>query len=265
MENHYDSIIKENNILHDKINTHLFSVNSDKQELDDEKSKYLKDVIIDMRFMNNCLFGIYLVLLVGLAYIIYNKELDIRAKTSLVLLFLIYPFFISGLQDNLRFIYNFLFSATTNINVSSVPDKNELINTNVPNNNTDNDNEVNYNSLSKENSILDTKITNFGNNSVTNVRHSEFTLDKSDSYKSINVYLFYFYYICVLGFLYQLFATDAMPFNIYVKIFVVIALAGYPYYVDIIAEFLIYVFTLLYKLTMSQAYKHPNAKYDTVQ
>ena len=63
MDKQHDSINKENNILNDKIYNQLFSVNSDKQELDDEKSKYLKDVIIDMRFMNNCLFGIYLVLL----------------------------------------------------------------------------------------------------------------------------------------------------------------------------------------------------------
>jgi len=264
MDKHYESIVKENTILSDKINTHLFSENKDKQDVDDEKAKYLKETILNMQFLNNCLFGIYLVLLIGLAYILHTKPLDIRAKISIVLVLLLYPFFISGLQDNLRFIYNFLFSASIYNNVSTVPESNEVINNNVTNTNRLDDNIVEYNSLVKENSILDTKNINNKNDSLVNSRNSIFTSEQSNYYKTVNEYLFYLYYLCVLAFMYVLFATAAFPFNIYIKMIIVVLLAGYPFYIDMLVFGLIYVFTVLYKLVMSQPYKDSNAKYDTV-
>ena len=264
MYKHYENIMKENTILSDKINTHLFSENKDKQEVHDEKSKYLKETILNMQFLNNCLFGIYLILLVGLAYILYTKSLDIRAKLSLFLLLLLYPFYISGLQDNFRFIYNFLFSETTHINVSTVPESNEVTHNNETTFNKQDDNSAFYGALSKETSILDTKISNVKNNSLMNIRNSNFTSEQSVYYKSVNNYLFYFYYLCMFGFIYELFATSIFPFNIYVKILLVVLLAGYPFYIDMLVGGLIYVFTVLYKLVMSQPYKDPDAKYDTV-
>jgi hypothetical protein len=264
MEKQYNTIIKENTILNDKINTHMFSENKDKQDVDVEKSKYLKETILNMRFFNNCLFGIYLTLFAGLAYIIYNKPLNYKAKIALVLVFLLYPFFISGLQDNLRFIYNFLFSASTNINTSSVPESNELLNTNISNIHKTNDDDINYNSLLKENSILSTKESNNKNESLMNSRNSIFTAGKSEYYKTINNYLFILYYLCVLGFIYVLFATAAFPINIYLKITLVVLLAGYPFYIDMVAIGVIYVITVLYKLIMGQPYKNSDSQYDTV-
>jgi len=217
-----------------------------------------------MRFVNNCLFGIYLTLFAGLAYIIYSKPLNIKAKIAIILLFLLYPFYISALQDNLRFIYNFLFSATTNINTSSLPESNELINNNTSNIHKTEEKEIDYNALVKENSILETKVTNNQNDKLTNTRNSIFTADNSENYKTINGYLFLLYYLCALGFVYVLFATTAFPFNIYLKITLVVLLAGYPYYVDLITIALMYVLTVLYKLIMGQPYKNPDAKYDTV-
>jgi cation transport ATPase len=264
MLNQYENVLKENTILNDKINTHLFSENKDKQDVDDEKSKYLQETILNMRFLNNCLFGIYFTLFVGLAYTIYNKDLDIRAKIALFLLFLLYPFYISALQDNLRFIYNFLFSSTTNINTTSLPESNELINNNTSNIDKTEEKEVDYNALVKENSILETKVTNNKNDSLLNSRNSMFTAEQSEYYKTINSYLFILYYLCALGFVYVLFATAAFPFNIYLKITLVVLLAGYPYYVDMLVIGLIYILTVLYKLIMGQPYKDSNAKYDTV-
>lgn len=263
MLNQYENVAKENTILNDKINTLMFSENKGKKDIDDEKSKYLQETILTMRFINNFLFGIYLALFVGLAYTIYNKDLDVRAKIALFLLFLLYPFYISALQDNLRFIYNFLFSATTKINTSYVPESNELINNNTSNIHKPEENEVDYNALVKENSILETKVTNNENDKTMNSRNSIFTAEQSEQYKTMNSYLFMLYYICALGFVYVLFATTAFPFNIYLKIIVVVLLAGYPYYIDMITIAIMYVLTVLYKLVMGQPYKDPDAKYDT--
>jgi len=263
MLNQYENVAKENTILNDKINTLMFSENKGKKDIDDEKSKYLQETILTMRFINNFLFGIYLILFVGLAYTIYNKDLDVRAKIALFLLFLLYPFYISALQDNLRFIYNFLFSATTKINTSYVPESNELINNNTSNIHKPEENEVDYNALLKENSILETKVTNNENDKTMNSRNSIFTAEQSEQYKTMNSYLFMLYYLCALGFVYVLFATTAFPFNIYIKIIVVVLLAGYPYYIDMITIAIMYVLTVLYKLVMGQPYKDPDAKYDT--
>jgi len=264
MTKQYENVAKENTILNDKINTHMFSENKDKKDIDDEKSKYLQETILTMRFINNCLFGIYLTLFAGLAYTIYNKDLNVKAKIALFLVFLLYPFFISALQDNLRFIYNFLFSATTNINTSSLPESNELINDNTSNIHKTEENEVDYNALVKENSILGTKVSNNKNDSLVNSRNSIFTADQSEQYKTMNSYLFILYYLCALGFIYVLFATASFPFNIYLKIIIVVLLAGYPYYIDMITIMLMYVLTVLYNLIMGQPYKDPNTKYDTV-
>jgi hypothetical protein len=264
MTKQYENVVKENVILNDKINTYMFSENKGKQDIDDEKSKYLQETILTMRFINNCLFGIYLTLFAGLAYTIYNKDLNVKAKIALFLVFLLYPFFISALQDNLRFIYNFLFSASTNINTSSVPESNEVVNNNATNIYNSYDNEVDYNALVKENSILGTKVTNNKNDSLVNSRNSIFTADQSEQYKTMNSYLFILYYLCVLGFIYVLFATASFPFNIYIKIIIVVLLAGYPYYIDMITIIIMYVLTVLYNLIMGQPYKDPNTKYDTV-
>jgi len=265
MDKNYISAQKENKLLIDKINTHMFSENQDKQDVDEEKTKYLKETILYMRFFNNCLFGIYLMLFAGSTYLLINKPLDNRAKIALILLFLLYPFFISGLQDNLRFIYNFLFSATTNINTTSIPESNEAVNNKTTVSIQDSDERlVKYHTVSKENSILETKVTNNANESLMNSRNSVFTASKSDYYKDLNGYLFILYYLSALGFIYVLFATNAFPIGIYFKMGVVILLAGYPYYIDILVGGLIYLVTILYKLVMGQPYKDSNAKYDTV-
>uniref|UniRef100_A0A6C0LC19 Uncharacterized protein n=1 Tax=viral metagenome TaxID=1070528 RepID=A0A6C0LC19_9ZZZZ len=263
MLNQYENVVKENTILNDKINTHMFSENKGKKDIDDEKSKYLQETILTMRFINNCLFGVYLTLFAGLAYTIYNKDLNIKAKIALFLVFLLYPFYISALQDNLRFVYNFLFSATANINTSSLPESNELINNNTSNIHSSEEKEVDYNALLKENSILETKVTNIKNDKTMNSRNSIFTAEQSEQYKTMNSYLFVLYYLCVLGFVYVLFATASFQFNIYLKVTLVVLLAGYPYYIDMIAIAIMYVLTVLYKLVMGQTYKDPHAKYDT--
>jgi hypothetical protein len=222
MEQQHESISKENTVLTNKINTYLFSENKDKQHVDDVKTIYLKETIANMRILNNYLFGIYLLLFTGLAYLIYNMTLNIRAKVALLLVFLLYPFYINALQDNVRFIYNFLFSETTNINTSSIPESNELLNDNISSISSSDNIVVNYNSIAKENSILDTKVTNNMNLSLMNTRQSIFTSEQSLFYKTINNYLFIIYYLCVLGIIYELFATTGFPFNIYIKITITI-------------------------------------------
>jgi hypothetical protein len=115
----FKSINRQNNILSDKINKIKYNEIHDKQDVNIEKALYVKDSIYYLRIFNNYLFGFYIVLLFILAYLFYKKDLPLIGKILVLVLLLLYPFFISGLQDNLRFIYNFLFSETTNINVST--------------------------------------------------------------------------------------------------------------------------------------------------
>ena len=265
MDKYYENILNQNKFLNNKINTDKFSEKVDNQHIHDAKSNYLNDTTNYMRFLNNVLYGIYLILLAVLGYLLYNKTMSYKAKIAIFTLLLLYPFFISALQDNLRFIYNFLFSDTTNVNqVVEADNKTELSNNYESNNDIDNDDSLDYNNISHENSIIETKTNNINNESSTNFRNSLFTSYSSETYKNINAYLLYFFYACGVGFLYELFATDAFPFNIYLKIFIVILLVGYPYYVDSIAVFVLYAINLMYSLIMGYAYKDPNSKYDTI-
>jgi len=125
MDKYYENIAIENLTLTSHLNNYMFSKKNEKQIVGDENSQYLTEMIKTLRFTNNILFGFYLVLIIVLVYILYNKkEIIWKAKVALVSFLLMFPFFISGFQDTLRFTYNFIFSSTTNINVSTIPEYN---------------------------------------------------------------------------------------------------------------------------------------------
>jgi hypothetical protein len=262
MNNYYNGIIKENQLLNSKINNNLFSDKVNSQAVVDEKAKYLKDTINDMRFINNIMFGIYAFLLAILAYLLYSKTMSLKIKVALFLLVFLYPFYISGLQNNLRFIYNFLFSQTTKVNIPVLPNNTSDSINEHKSMLTDTDSQLNtHEQLLKENSIVDTKIGNLTNGSTTDTRNSLFSVTGTSFYKNLSTALFFVYYICLLGFIYLMFTK--IKFNIYVKIAVLVLLGTYPFYADILSKLVIYLLSFLYSIIMVQPYTDPELKYNT--
>jgi hypothetical protein len=256
----YFQLFKENSIFNNDLNSDIKNKESDNKLVNEENAKYLTYSNSQLRFANNVLFGIYLFLLCILAYILYNKNMPYKAKIIILLILLLYPFYISALQDNLRFLYNFLFSGSTNINETVARDNiTEISNSHKYGTS----GSIYYDGLTKENSVIDTKTNNIKKDSSTNDRNSVLTSVETENYKYLNTGLFYIYYICVVGFLYVLFATSNFPFNIYLKIVIIILLAGYPYYINMVANYLIYLITMIYSTIMARTYKDPNNKYDT--
>ena len=264
MDKYYENVAIENLTLTSHLNNYIFSKKNEKNIVGDENSQYLTDMVKTLRFTNNILFGFYLLLIMVLVYILYNKkEIIWKAKVALVTFLLLFPFFISGFQDTLRFIYNFLFSSTTNINVTTIPGyNNETIDDITIIKNSNNKFQT-YQGINLQNSIFDTKIDNIKKTSTINYRNSDFYSENTGFYKNVNLVLFILYYICVLGFLYELFVLNVIKVDIYVKIGIVILLSGYPYYAGWLSKFLIYIFTLIHSTVMVKPYKNPVNEYDT--
>jgi len=104
---YYARIVGENNYLNN-----LSNENIDELTTNDVKPEYLKNSRLFLRYLNNVFFGIYYILVFILAYFLYFKSISNIAKFLLILILLLFPFFITNLQDNLRFLYNFIRSLT---------------------------------------------------------------------------------------------------------------------------------------------------------
>jgi hypothetical protein len=120
-----------------------------------------------------------------------------------------------------------------------------------------------YDIVNTENNVLDNKTTEVNTTATTNDRDSNFLNEKSTNYQIANSILFYAFYICILGFLYQLFVLNILNVNIYLKIFIVFLLILYPFYINFLVTFFLYIFNLLHAFIMSQTYKDPKSYYDT--
>jgi len=264
MDKYYENIALENLTLTNNLNLNMFSKKNEKHIVGDENSLYLTDMVKTLRFTNNVLFGFYLLLIVVLVYILYNKkEIIWKAKVALVSFLLLFPFFISGFQDTLRFIYNFLFSSTTNINITTIPEYETEIKDDITLIKNGNNDFQKYQGINLQNSIFDTKIENIKRKSTMNYRNSDFYNEKTSYYKNVNMVLFIIYYSCVIGFLYELFVLNTIKVDIYVKIGIVVLLGGYPFYAGWLSKFLIYIFTMIHTSVMVKAYKDPGNEYDT--
>jgi len=256
---YYNSLNYENELLDNKINTYNKNELKDKQELFDEKKVHVNESINTIKFINNIMFGIYLLLVIVLGCFLYNKDMSYKAKILLLLLLLMYPFFITGLQDNIRFIYNYFFSETTRINIpvkkNNITELSDNYDTSI--NRNDENNIINYKKYNKQNSIIQTRIDNIKNDSSTNIRSSFYKQEKTNNYAYLNSLLLFVYYACVLGLLYELFLTDSFPFNKYIKIGIFLLTALYPFYINMVTELLIFTFSMIYAIISGQAYKIP--------
>jgi hypothetical protein len=100
-EQYYDAVRAENNMLD---NNKIQSL--DNYSTDNSKSFYILNTSDSIRFVNNIMFIIYYLLILILVYFMYNKNIHIYSKLILFLLLLLYPFFITEFQDNLRYVYH---------------------------------------------------------------------------------------------------------------------------------------------------------------
>jgi hypothetical protein len=100
-EQYYDAVRAENNMLD---NNKIQSL--DNYSTDDSKSFYILSTIDSIRLLNNIMFIIYYLLILILVYFIYNKNIPTYSKLILFLILLLFPFFITQMQDNLRYVYH---------------------------------------------------------------------------------------------------------------------------------------------------------------
>jgi len=104
-EKYYGNVMRENNMLNNKIKEQ-----KDIYSPDNDKVTYFKTTTESLIYFNNMLYIFYCILLIVLAYFVYNKNMTRVTKILLITLFVLFPFFISNFQDNLRFAYKYFFT-----------------------------------------------------------------------------------------------------------------------------------------------------------
>jgi hypothetical protein len=119
-----------------------------------------------------------------------------------------------------------------------------------------------YYNLITNNKIIDVKSGIIKGADVRNDRESIYLNEKSSRHNYINFALLCFYYICMLAFLYELFVLNVINVNIYVKVFIVILIGSYPFYINWIENYLFYVSKMIHSLIVMKVYKDPRSEYD---
>jgi len=99
-EQYYDALHSENSMLNNNMKQTL-----DNYSADTNKPKYLEDTASTLKFINNIVFIMYYFLIFVLVFFLYDKEIPFSSKAILVIILLLFPFFITELQDNLKTLY----------------------------------------------------------------------------------------------------------------------------------------------------------------
>jgi hypothetical protein len=103
-DQYHDAVHSENIRLNNNINP-----TNEEYSTDDSKLFYMTGTKESLRIVNGIIFTIYYALIIILVYFIYNKDINIIVKISLIIVLALFPFYITELQDNLRFLYNIAF------------------------------------------------------------------------------------------------------------------------------------------------------------
>jgi len=101
---YYDNIHTQNYLL----NNNRKDVN-EKYSIDDSLINYVSDSIDSLKFINNIMFIIYYFLITVLALFMYDKNIPLFSKITLFIILILFPFYVTELQDNLMLMYNYLF------------------------------------------------------------------------------------------------------------------------------------------------------------
>uniref|UniRef100_A0A6C0JHF3 Uncharacterized protein n=1 Tax=viral metagenome TaxID=1070528 RepID=A0A6C0JHF3_9ZZZZ len=102
-EQYHDALKSENKILdnHSKETVDSYST-------DNSRNFYLFETKDILTTMNDYFSMIYYFLLIIFAYFIYYKPIPMYSKIILLIILFLFPFFITELQDNLRFVYKYV-------------------------------------------------------------------------------------------------------------------------------------------------------------
>jgi hypothetical protein len=101
---YYDSVHSQNYIL----NNNRDKVSED-YSIDDGLVSYLSNSKDSLSFINNIMFLVYYLLIIVLLFFIYNKNMSVYSKIALFVVLILFPFYVTQLQNNLRLAYSFLF------------------------------------------------------------------------------------------------------------------------------------------------------------
>jgi hypothetical protein len=80
----------------------------DNYSTDNSRNFYLFETKDILTTMNDYFSMIYYILLIIFAYFIFYKPIPWYSKTILIIILILFPFFITQLQDNLRFVYKYV-------------------------------------------------------------------------------------------------------------------------------------------------------------
>jgi len=103
-DQYHDAVHSENIRLNNNINP-----TNEEYSTDDSKLFYMTGTKESLKLINGVIFTIYYALIIILVYFIYDKDIHITVKISLITVLALFPFYITELQDNLRFLYNTAF------------------------------------------------------------------------------------------------------------------------------------------------------------
>lgn len=110
-----------------------------------------------------------------------------------------------------------------------------------------------YSNVVEQNNLLSKTLTQRSANLTTNDRKSGQKDDVTALYDTFNNYLFYFYYICLVGLIY-VYVFVQIKMNNYIRIAIVVALALYPFLAYTIVKGLFYLYRKIIAFVLAIPY-----------
>jgi hypothetical protein len=120
-----------------------------------------------------------------------------------------------------------------------------------------------YDGVKLENKIFDKKVQNDKNKAVLQDRESIRVMSSSITVSNVYNFMFYGYFIILLGVLYLFFIANDYNVNFNFKVSLVIALIVYPFIIIYIEKYFYYISKMLYSLITNKPFKDPKLDYNT--
>jgi hypothetical protein len=111
----YKSINTTADQYHDAVHSENIRLNNnlkpttEEYSTDDSKLFYMTRTKETLKIVNNIIFVIYYALIIVLVFFLYSREFNVTIKIILILVLVLFPFYITKLQDHLRYIYRIIF------------------------------------------------------------------------------------------------------------------------------------------------------------
>jgi hypothetical protein len=102
-DQYHDAVHSENI----RLNNNLKPTKED-YSTDDSKLFYMTGTQETLKFVNNIIFIIYYALIIVLVFFLYSREFHVTIKIILILVLVLFPFYITKLQEHLRYVYRII-------------------------------------------------------------------------------------------------------------------------------------------------------------